>query len=83
MKDLLENPSLEASLDDLKVIYRVLVAHASDHPELAENAFMTSLDRLLRAQARIEGVDPSDVESWEAWLADAEVDDEPEGTLLN
>jgi len=83
MKDLLENPSLEASLDDLKVIYRVLVAHAADHPELAENAFMTSLDRLLRAQARIEGVDPSDAESWEAWLADAEVDDEPEGTLLN
>lgn len=83
MKDLLENPSLEASLDDLKVIYRVLIAHAEDHPELNENAFMTSLERLLRAQAQVEGVDLSDDDSWEAWLRGDDFDEERNTTLLN
>ncbi len=82
-KDLFENPSLEASLEDLKVVYRVLVVHGSEHPELAENAFVTSLDRLLRAQARVEGVDTTDDREWSAWLAGEEAPDEPEGTLLN
>lgn len=83
MKDLLENPSLEAALDDLKVVYRVLVTHAAEHPELAENAFVSSLDRLLRAQARVEGVDPIDGDEWDAWLRGEQLEPEPNGTLLN
>ena len=81
-KDLLDNPSLEASLEDLKTVYRVLVMHGSEHPELAENAFVGSLDRLLRAQARIEGVDTSDEREWSAWLAGEDLTG-PGSTLLN
>ncbi len=83
MKDLLENPSLEASLDDLKAVYRVLTAHADEHPELGENTFVDSLQRLLEAQARVEGVDVADDAQWEAWLRGEEVDGEPRRELLN
>lgn len=83
MKDLLDNPSLEASLDDLKAVYRVLTAHADEHPELGDNAFVDSLQRLLEAQARVEGVDVADDEEWEAWLRGEEPDDEPRRDLLN
>lgn len=83
MKDLLDNPSLEASLDDLKAVYRVLSAHADEHPELDENGFVESLHRLLEAQARVEGVDVANDDAWEAWLEGAEVDAEPRGDLLN
>jgi hypothetical protein len=83
MKDLLDNPSLEASLDDLKAVYRVLSVHADEHPELDENAFVESLHRLLEAQARVEGVDVADDDAWEAWLDGVELDAEPPRNLLN
>ena len=70
MNDLMDNPSLEASLDDLKVIYKVLTTHRPEHPELADNGFYESLKRLLEAQATVEGVDVADAQEWEAWLAD-------------
>lgn len=70
MKDLLDSPSLEASLDDLKAIYKVLTLHRNEHAELAENGFFQSLRRLLEAQARVEGVNVDDVEEWEAWLSE-------------
>jgi hypothetical protein len=71
MNDLLDSPSLEASLDDLKVIYKVLTRHLGEHPELSDNSFFESLRRLLEAQARVEGVDVEDASEWEAWLADS------------
>ena len=63
-----DNPSLEASLDDLKAIYRVLAAHHREHPELSKNSFFSSLRRLLEAQATAEGVDFIDDAEWESWL---------------
>ncbi|HEY8431706.1 MAG TPA: hypothetical protein VIL20_25175 [Sandaracinaceae bacterium] len=81
MKDLLSNPSLEASLDDLKDVYRVLTAHADEHPELAENAFVDSLQRLLEAQARVEGIDVADDAQWEAWLRGEDLSEPPRHRL--
>lgn len=72
MSDIMDSPSLEASLDDLKVIYRVLAQHHAEHPELAGNPFFESLRRLLEAQALAEGVDLEDPADWEAWLLDVE-----------
>ena len=85
MSDLLDNPSLEASLDDLKVIYKVLTVHRGDHPELMHNGFYASLRRLLEAQATVEGVDIADAGEWEAWLADVGVPEveTPGRDLLN
>ncbi|MCZ7684427.1 MAG: hypothetical protein M5U28_38940 [Sandaracinaceae bacterium] len=83
MKDLLDHPSLEASLDDLGDVYRVLTAHADEHPELAENGFVDSLQRLLEAQARVEGVDVADDAQWDAWLRGEDVAGEPSRDALN
>jgi hypothetical protein len=81
MKDAL-HPSLEANLEDLKSVYRILVSHIPDHPELEDNDFLESLRRLLVAQATAEGIDTADEEAWTAWLEN-ETDVDPEGTELN
>ena len=78
-----DSPSLEASLDDLKTIYRVLETHREEHPELVANAFFTSLERLLEAQATVEGVDVHDDAEWNAWLADVEAPVEDAPKILN
>lgn len=77
MKDTIASPSLEASLEELKVIYRVLLEHAEEHPELEGNEFMDSVRRFLVAQATAEGVDVEDEAEWLAWLADEEEETEP------
>ncbi|MEZ4336465.1 MAG: hypothetical protein R3B82_07550 [Sandaracinaceae bacterium] len=68
MTDIFGGPSLEASLDDLKAIYRVLLEHAEQHPELEGNTFLDSLRHLLEDQALAEGVDLEDDDAWTAWL---------------
>ncbi|MGF1469909.1 MAG: hypothetical protein ACFCGT_27605 [Sandaracinaceae bacterium] len=73
MKDLMDSASLEASLDDLKVIYRVLTQHLDEHGELEHNAFYASLGRLLRQQAAAEGVDPDNRDAFAAWLKRTDV----------
>lgn len=79
---LFEGPSLEASLDELKAVYRILVSHSHEHPELERNAFFQSLHILLRSQAAEEGVNVDDDAEWEAWVA-AEDNPPSEPTLLN
>jgi len=62
------SPSLEASLDDLKSIYRILVEHSDEYPELEGNGFLDSLQMLLLEQAKAEGIDVDDDEAWAEWL---------------
>ncbi len=64
------SPSLEASLDDLKSIYRILVSQYKAHPELLQNGFFQSLRAMLENQAEAEGVDVDDDHEWNAWLMD-------------
>lgn len=67
----IDSASLEASLDDLKSIYRILTEHQGDYPELAENGFFASLRLLLETQAQAEGVDIEDTHEWAAWLQES------------
>ena len=83
MDELYEGPSLEASLDDLKAVFRVLDAHCNEHPELRQNAFLESLRRLLEAQARADGIDPADPAQWTEWLAEESGDEDPSRDVLN
>ncbi len=64
------SPSLEASLYDLKAIYRVLVENGDDRPELNGNGFFESLILLLETQAQAEGIDVASDAEWAAWLRD-------------
>lgn len=85
MDDLFDSLSLEASLDDLKTVYRVLQEGMTTHPELERNGFFASLGRLLRAQAHAEGVDPDDGSAWRGWLRVSDGAPTPprRGDLLN
>lgn len=79
------SPSLEASLDELKSIYTVLVEGQEAHPELVSNTFFQSLEELLEAQAHAEGVDLDDDGAWFTWLHDIAIEEpvETPQELLN
>ena len=57
------------SLDDLKLIYRVLHRHLGQHPELMDTHFLSELQSFLQRRAQSEGVDGTDHGAWDAWLA--------------
>lgn len=56
------------SLEDLKLVYRVLHRHLGTHPELMETHFLTELQSFLHQQAQRQGVDGTDHGAWDAWL---------------
>lgn len=56
------------SLDELKLIYRVLHQHLSEHPELMDTHFLLELQAYLHRQATAEGIDGTDHGAWDAWL---------------
>ncbi|HKB40548.1 MAG TPA: hypothetical protein VKD72_29250 [Gemmataceae bacterium] len=60
-------------LDDLKLIYRVLHRHLTQHTELLDSDFFSDLQRHLHQQATAEGVDVGDHGAWDAWLGNAAV----------
>lgn len=61
------------SLDDLKLVYRVLHRHLGQHPELLDSDFFSALQRHLQRQATAAGVDVADHGAWDAWLGNAAV----------
>ena len=60
-------------LADLKLIYRVLHRHLTQHTELLDSDFFTDLQRHLQQQATADGVDVSDHGAWDAWLGNTAV----------
>jgi hypothetical protein len=60
--------ALSASLEDLKLVYRVLHAHLVEHLELMDSEVFSTLQQLLQDRAKVEGVDATDHAAWDAWL---------------
>ena len=58
-------------LADLKLIYRVLHRHVTEHVELMDSDFFEDLQRHLQQQAQQEGIDVADHGAWDAWLGNA------------
>ena len=56
------------SLDDLKLIYRVLHRNLSQNVALLDSQFFEDLQRHLQQQAQAENVDVADHGAWDAWL---------------
>jgi len=79
----LQGLELEGTLEDLKLIYRVLHEHLSEHPELLDSPLFASLQDTLQQAAFSEGVDVTDHSQWQAWLTrDGSVpSSRPEGLL--
>jgi hypothetical protein len=59
--------------EDLKLIYRVLHRHLTQHTDLLDSEFFTDLQRHLHQKAGAEGVDVGDHGAWDAWLGNAPV----------
>ncbi|MFQ5491347.1 MAG: hypothetical protein ACE5GE_11555 [Phycisphaerae bacterium] len=59
------------SVDELRLIYRVLHRHLAAHPELMDTHFLIELQNFLHDQARLEGVDTADHGAWDAWLGNS------------
>jgi len=60
------------SLEELKLIYRVLHRHLAEHVELMDTHFLIELQSILQVQASSEGVDPSHHGEWDVWLGNVD-----------
>ena len=62
------NFRFDASLEDMKLVYRVLHRHLSDNLELMDCAFLDELQVALQRKAQEEGVDIGHHTAWDLWL---------------
>ena len=60
--------SFETSIDDMKLVYRILHRHIGEHLELMDCEFMDELQIALQKKAQIEGVDIGHHGAWDLWL---------------
>jgi len=56
------------SLEERKLIYRVLHKNLVQNPELMDSAFLADLQTDLQLIAQTEGIDLADHGQWDAWL---------------
>jgi len=56
------------SLEESKLVFRVLHGQLSEYPELMDTHFLTELQRFLHGQAKADGVDAADHGAWDRWL---------------
>lgn len=62
---------LDASVDDLKLVYRVLHGNLGRFTELIDCELFERIQRVLQGRATADGVDVSDHAAWDAWLGKA------------
>ncbi len=60
-------------LGERKLIYRVLHANLTEHPELMDSEILHELQVGLQKAAQAEGVDVADHGAWDAWLGNRAV----------
>ncbi len=60
-------------LSERKLIYRVLHAHLTEHPDLMDSHILDELQRGLQQAAQAERVDVADHGAWDAWLGNRAV----------
>ncbi len=56
------------SLNELKLIYRILHKNLSTNIELMDSDFLSDLQSLLQKKAVADGIDVGDHGAWDAWL---------------
>jgi hypothetical protein len=61
------------SLDEQKLIYRVLHSQLMDRPELMDSEFLHNLQVQLQRVAQAAGVDIGDHGAWDEWLGNAPI----------
>ncbi len=56
------------SVNELKLVYRILHKNLATHTELMDADFLSDLQALLQKKAMADGVDIGDHGAWDAWL---------------
>ena len=62
------------SLDELKLVYRVLHRYLANHTELMDTHFLIELQNFLHARASADGVDTANHSAWDAWLGNTDAE---------
>jgi len=60
--------AFDASLEDMKLVYRVLHRHLADNLDLMDCPFFDDLQTALQQRAQAEGVDVGHHGAWDLWL---------------
>ena len=60
------------SVEELKLVYRVLHRYLTQHPELMDTHFLIELQSFLQDCALADGVDPSNHSEWDLWLGNVD-----------
>lgn len=56
------------SVNELKLVYRILHKNLPNHIELMDAEFLSDLQSLLQQRATQDGVDVGDHGAWDSWL---------------
>ncbi len=67
-----ESFQFDVSVEDMKLVYRTLHRHLSDHLELMDCGFLDDLQRALQDKAQAEGVDIGNHSAWDLWLGNTD-----------
>ena len=67
-----ESFQFDTSVEDMKLVYRTLHRHLSDHLELMDCGFLDDLQRALQDKAQAEGVDIGHHSAWDLWLGNTD-----------
>ncbi|HBK80509.1 MAG TPA: hypothetical protein DDZ83_12715 [Nitrospinae bacterium] len=63
---------LEASIEDIKLVYRTLHRYLRDHLELMDCPLFDDLQSALQEKAQAEGVDIGHHSAWDLWLGNTD-----------
>jgi len=61
------------SVNELKLVYRILHKNLATHIELMDADFLSDLQSLLQKKAVVDGIDVGDHGAWDAWLGNETV----------
>lgn len=64
--------SFDASLEDMKLVYRTLHRYLADHLELMDCTFFEELQTALQRRAQEQGVDVGHHGAWDLWLGNTD-----------
>lgn len=60
------------SLEELKMIYRILHRHLAEHPELMDTHFLIELQNYLHRVAVEQDIDSANHSEWDKWLGNVD-----------
>jgi len=61
------------TLDELKLVYRILHGQLMNYPKLMEGQLLEDLQSHLQKLAQADGVDLSEHAAWDAWLGNESI----------